>query len=578
MCTKNVFTILFVFFLAVFFTGCENPADLLEEKTRETEELNGRIRTLKERIKKIGKAREEDEKRFQTDKKALDAQILAMKDKIDRIKTTVEFDKETIKSYEKTVKSNQDTADALKDELDRLEADKIEQDKLSKLEINKLKSKIEIMKEEAESEYSIKDSIIEAKDTEIDKLENKLVRFEKAADGERRKLEANIELTKERIKRALAEVETIRQKINLAENKIKRRNNHIDALKKQLNGLRGITGPTKYALVLEGGGTRGIMAAVFLKLLEEQVLNSQEEDKNTIPEFFDFISGSSIGGINALFLASDISNISKTIGVPDTSAASLLEVYSSKNIAEIFDYDRGPFGTNIYGYWRPMYPEKGKFLKRLYGEGEAEFGLLKKPVLIPVYDYANHEAYYFSSYSGRDKSVKVWEIAEGTSAAPAFFSPVTINTTDKDGSPKKMFALDGSLLSNNTCVNVYSELRKKFPKDEIKILSVSAGRFAEKMKTDEEAEDWQDSSSASWMNSGKLIERMISAPGINAALNCEAILKDNFMHIPFSDVQVTKIDDIETETLEVLKQGSEEEFNRMKDEVKDFLLPPVTSL
>ena len=369
---------------------------------------------------------------------------------------------------------------------------------------------------------------------------------------------------------------------------------------------RGPAG-TKYALVMEGGGVRGIIAAQFLKLLEEQVLNSLGEERNTTPEFFDFISGSSIGGIHALFLASDRSKAPEELtklledekGEPlEISGASLLNLYThenGKNIKDIFKPNEStaglPYGFSstlslfssflnlgksnefLKGAFQGLiYPDKGKVLARLFGD--VQFGSLTKPVFIPTYDYANHKPRYFSSYDSSDNTVKVWELAEATSAAPIYFSPVTVTKTREDGKEEKMHLMDGTLMSNNTCISVYNELVDQFPNDFVKILSVSSGYFVKKF-SDDKVKDWEkDSNVVSWvLGDGKLIERLVSVPSFLSTSTCKRVLKDNFMHIDFRDVPVTDIDDIKDETLEKLKKGARDEFENIKNDLRTFLLP-----
>lgn len=392
---------------------------------------------------------------------------------------------------------------------------------------------------------------------------------------------------------------------------------------------------TKYALVMEGGGVRGIIGAQFLKLLEEQVLNSLGEERNTTPKFFDLMSGSSIGGIHALFLAADESKAPKelqellkdektgaSLGI---SGASLLNLYTKhqdelnepftnndtakNNIKRIFTPNtsdaRLPTGWALVKpvisllldvkhknpYFIPgavqglIYPKKGDVLRELYGVNMT-FGSLAEPVFIPTYDYANHKPRYFSSYDSSDNSVKAWELAEATSAAPIYFSPVTVTKGEE-----KMFLMDGTLISNNTCISVYKELAKQFPNDYVKILSVSSGYFVEKMidkinreyrelneedaKEKEEAEATKPKDAMGWvLGGGKLIERLVSVPSFLSIKTCEDILGDNFMHIDFKDVYISDIDDIELKTLKRLREDTKKEFEKLKDDIKTFLIPP----
>ena len=470
MCTRNFFRYVFCIFLSVYFSGCDNPLQLLDEKAKEIKDLQSQISVLKQRN-------------------------LRFQEKVMEFEKMERDSKKYRRNYEKRInKLNAEIADSL--------------------------TAIAEMRKAAKSS-----------DDEI------------------------------RIQ-ALKEIAGLKRKIA----GLKRRLVHAGLEK---------PGSTKYVLTMEGGGTRGIIAAAFLARLDAEILNSQPSDKNTTPKFFDFISGTSIGGINALFLASDHSKIPAGMDVPDTSGASLLKVYDQDNIESIFT--ENTYNLNYYGSRAPMYIGKASFLQRLYGVNTT-FGSLAKPVLILAYDYADNKPYYFSSYDEekKDASVLVWQIADGTSAAPSFFPMTVIDLRDERGDPlDKLYTMDGSFLSNNSCVNAYNEMRKEFPHDRIKILSLSSGSFSPKL-TDEEAEDWIDASSVAWINSynypkGKLIERFITAPALNASENCKRLLKDDFMHVPFHGAPVTAIDETREAVLTELKTAAREEFGRVKDELRAFL-------
>lgn len=460
MCTRNFFRYVFCIFLSVYFSDCDNPSQLLDEKAKEIKDLKSQISVLKQRNLRFQKKVMEFEKKEQDSKRYR-------------------------RNYEKR--------------------------------INKLNAEI--------------------------------------ADG-------------------LTSIAEMRKAAESSSYEIRMKSLRIAGLKRRLERLRAEEpGPTRYALTMEGGGTRGVIAAAFLDRLDAEILNSQPSDKNTAPEFFDFISGTSIGGINALFLASDHSKIPTSMDVPDTSGSSLLKVYDKDNIDSIFTALY--FLPNPYGSRGPMYGGKADFLQRLYGQ-DTTFDSLAKPVLILAYDYAGNKPYYFSSYDKKkDASVKVWQIADGTSAAPSFFPMTVIDIRDEHGNPDKLYTMDGSFLSNNSCVNVYTEMRKQFPYDSIKILSLSSGSFVPNL-TDEEAEGWIKASSVSWINSdvyprGKLIERFISSPALNASENCKRLLKDNFMHVPFHEAPITTIDETSEDVLTELKTAAREEFGRVKDELRVFL-------
>lgn len=161
-------------------------------------------------------------------------------------------------------------------------------------------------------------------------------------------------------------------------------------------------------LSLDGGGARGYLSAKILANLESY-LNTMNEDEVPIGQRFDFIAGTSTGGIIALALA-----IGKT--------AKYIEEKYYDNIPRIF-VKKSYF--NIKNIYSPKY--KSSVLEKMVEDVFGNYSLkdVKTHVLITSVSLDNakprfHKSGYFSRNSERlDENLK--NIAMATSAAPTYF-------------------------------------------------------------------------------------------------------------------------------------------------------------
>ncbi|MBP7829844.1 MAG: patatin-like phospholipase family protein [Kiritimatiellae bacterium] len=219
-------------------------------------------------------------------------------------------------------------------------------------------------------------------------------------------------------------------------------------------------GGKKYRILsLDGGGIRGLLAAILLERLEQAVPGWLER--------VELLAGTSTGGILALGLAHGL------------SPSDLRELYEKKG-REIFDdswlddlRDLGRLVGAEYGN-RNLARE----LTRLFGDTRLED--LEKRVLIPAFDLDNEKPdpgqrswapKFFHNFSGPDSdgAQPVWKVALYTSAAPAYFPSV-------DG------YIDGGVAANNPAMAALAQTRDRRafarppPLDSVVLLSMGTGR------------------------------------------------------------------------------------------------------
>ena len=202
---------------------------------------------------------------------------------------------------------------------------------------------------------------------------------------------------------------------------------------------------TKYILSLDGGGVRAIAGVVFLKQLEI-------ESGKKIFDLFDFFIGTSAGGINALHFAGR-----------GADCFELEEFWSNENLAKTMSksfWDNASFLQT-----KPKYDGKGKRNVLLEYFQDQSLGEAKKSVAVLAYDVESRKPRLLSSYDS--PGIKMVSAASATSAAPIYYSTQEID----DGT----WLIDGGIVANNPSLLGYSEAKKLFPDNEIKVLSIGTG-------------------------------------------------------------------------------------------------------
>lgn len=201
-------------------------------------------------------------------------------------------------------------------------------------------------------------------------------------------------------------------------------------------------------LSLSGGGYRGLYTAEVLKELENHLKAKNTSD--CIANYFNLITGTSIGGIIALALAYEI---------------------PAEKIAKIFD-DKGKEifkKQSCIGMFKAKY--NSDILKDILVDwfGDALIGDLKHPVVIPAVDYTTGNPVAFKTAHHdtfkRDWKQKIVDVALATSAAPTYFKRHRIGENEY---------IDGGLFANSpSLVGLHeAEIFFECPINQVKILSI----------------------------------------------------------------------------------------------------------
>jgi patatin-like phospholipase/acyl hydrolase len=256
---------------------------------------------------------------------------------------------------------------------------------------------------------------------------------------------------------------------------------------------------SKYTILsIDGGGIRGIIPATVLVELEKMI-QKQRGDDCKIGECFDFIAGTSIGGILAcLLLMPDPKNPGRAL-------------YSAQQALDVFLHH----GDEIFysSFWQRTISGDGLTDEKYSAEvledvlkkyfNDVQLKDLIRPCLIPGYNVEGYFPYFFTQHNtaakkDKDGKVKdhnflVRDVARATSAAPTYFEAALTTSVDKSNI---MPVIDGGVFANNPTACAYVEVLEKgikegkrvHPKD-IAILSLGTGGKPQHISFDE-CKDW----------------------------------------------------------------------------------------
>lgn len=221
-------------------------------------------------------------------------------------------------------------------------------------------------------------------------------------------------------------------------------------------------------LSIDGGGIRGIIPLKVLQYIEKKT-------GQPIHKLFDFIGGTSTGGIIALGL---------NCLMPGTQ-----QIYSAQELSKFYTEDGGklfvrrPWWTDIL-YTESKYQDRPieDYLKRKFGES-TQISQLPTDCDVTVYSYdlVSNRPVYFNNNS--NQRWNVWQAARSTSAAPSFFPAYRLV-----GDRSTLVLVDGGVYINNPAMDLLVRARRFEPDAEKQILvSIGTGNFTSSQADKENA-------------------------------------------------------------------------------------------
>lgn len=228
---------------------------------------------------------------------------------------------------------------------------------------------------------------------------------------------------------------------------------------------------TKFKILsIDGGGIRGIFPAMFLTEFEAK-LKADGNPKWQVYQNFDFICGTSTGGIMAIALS---------LGIP---AKEIYDLYYN-NAGKIFGNKKGLLRSFFSATHERDELEKlirKKFKKANKGT-DPRLRDCKIPTCVTIYDLQEGcpsvlKSKYHKNFV-RDFHIPAYQAALATSAAPTYFNPYSAKYTDLAGIEKPFNnKIDGGVFCNNPALTAIVEVQKAFNKklEDISVLSIGTG-------------------------------------------------------------------------------------------------------
>jgi hypothetical protein len=202
------------------------------------------------------------------------------------------------------------------------------------------------------------------------------------------------------------------------------------------------SGPKKL-LALDGGGIRGVLSLEILRKLENVLRAASGNRDYRLADYFDYISGTSTGGIIAAGLA---------IG---KSVEEVLDLYE-KSGAQMFETARLRHRLRYHYQSEPL----AQMLKSVFGE-KTELGSdLIETLLMLVMRNATTDSPWpisnnpFAKYNAPGYSnleFPIWQLVRASTAAPTYFPPEVILVDDREF----IFVDGGVTMYNNPAFQMF---------------------------------------------------------------------------------------------------------------------------
>jgi patatin-like phospholipase/acyl hydrolase len=311
-------------------------------------------------------------------------------------------------------------------------------------------------------------------------------------------------------------------------------------------------------LSIDGGGLRGIVPVRILQKLEEKT-------GKKVHEMFDFIAGTSTGGLIASFL---------TMKDPNHPTKPR---YGLDTLAKIYTVDAGiifPLASNTIARWlrdlrsffRPQFSDAGlnQLLNQYIGkDGQAaRLADTLLPILVSTYDLKTNEPVFFKTREAQtDPAVNalIFDVCRATSAAPTYLPAYSFIFNGKEA-----VCIDGGVYANNPTMAAIAEIEKHgtfgyYKKkdgspvklEEVKVISLGTGSYTGDI-TEKQAEKW---GALSWVT--HVIDVMMK--GVNQTTDYEArqmLEKQTYLRatITIGDKKYANMSDASKATLKYLEE------------------------
>jgi len=221
-------------------------------------------------------------------------------------------------------------------------------------------------------------------------------------------------------------------------------------------------------LSLDGGGIKSLITLKMLAYLEK------ETGKKT-GEIFDYIAGTSSGGMLTLYLTMPEEHDCHKPKYSANEVITLFQedsklIFKAKPTAKCLTKPAVQLFSTPYDLKTMMGMTENRFTANRMRDAVTDAFVL-------TFDTETNMPVPFTSYDGNYNDAKMSTVAAATSVAPFYFSP--INYYDKKLNRNRTL-IDGGLVAKNPSVFAYEEAKKRHPGKDVMMLSLGAG-YQEKL-------------------------------------------------------------------------------------------------
>ncbi|MBQ2259027.1 MAG: patatin-like phospholipase family protein, partial [Spirochaetales bacterium] len=341
----------------------------------------------------------------------------------------------------------------------------------------------------------------------------------------------------------------------------------------------------RYILSIDGGGMRGVVPAYLLSKLNKKL---KEYSDRPLYSYFDLIAGTSTGALLALGLSLNNSNSSLKLEAgadyplyetrkykrlfkihseqvlkgyikKSTDPDALVSLYK-ENGCKIF-HQPSHFKKILGNVFSDKYDASSleSFMNEIYGDTPLSDALV--PTMATAFEPLTSKPYVFTSWDSHGFLIK--EAARASSAAPTFFSPITL--IDRE-TTETITLVDGGLYANNPILAAYNEARKLYPNaDEFRVISLSTCAVSSSFNASEAG-----GGISAWISS---LWKSYASGTMEFADSLAQNIKD-LKYLRIWDNVVKKkfsLDDYSDEAVTTLLNAAETLYQNKKDEIERFL-------
>lgn len=229
-------------------------------------------------------------------------------------------------------------------------------------------------------------------------------------------------------------------------------------------------------LSIDGGGIRGIIPALVLKELEHRlncVTNCKVQAK-PLASYFDIMAGTSTGGIIVLLL-----NATEDGKTPKFTITQVIDFYKQMG-TKVFNKSF----WSLSGWTGDKYkPDIFEGLLKEYFDDLSLKNTLTN-IIIPAFDIAQQKMIFFRSSLAKadpDRNYYLRDVARGTSAAPTYFPPAIIYSTERT---RTNILVDGGVSANNPALCAAIHALDLYGRDiNLVVISIGTGNVSASEKS-----------------------------------------------------------------------------------------------